>query len=413
MPIGLKTQIKEGLSRRFFLANRVMKTRTHDYKKYALDIFDVGKKGSEFVEYRDNEVVFTEEDIKPIAFYLPQFYTFPENDEWWGKGFTEWTNVTKAVPQFVGHYQPRLPQDMPFYDLSNIDTVKNQVSLAKNYGIFGFCFHYYWFNGKRMLEKPLDAFLEAKDIDFRFCLNWANENWTRRWDGAEQEILIAQKHSDEDDLACIADICRYIRDKRYIRVEGKPLIIIYRADILPDVSKTIKIWRTYCRDNDIGEICIAAIRTFHLENPYVYDFDEVVEFPPHFVSRDTSNISTSVKAINPEFNNNIFDMDYYISSRAYFNKPLPKIFKGIFPDWDNTPRRGSNATIYPMTSTLYKQWLLDIMEYTKKNRLPDDRFVFINAWNEWAEGAYLEPDRRNGYSALQDTLEAVLETRSL
>ncbi|MCL2436410.1 MAG: glycoside hydrolase family 99-like domain-containing protein [Clostridiales bacterium] len=382
------------------------------YTQYVDDILQTGKRCDEFVEYKENHIAFTDKDVKPIAFYLPQFYTFPENDEWWGKGFTEWTNVTKSMPRFLGHYQPHLPYDSTFYDLNNVEILKGQVSLAKNYGIYGFCFHYYWFSGKRLLEKPLNNFLKTKEgLDFPFCISWANENWSRRWDGSDQEILMAQKHSDEDDLACIADICQYVRDERYIRIKGKPLIIIYNASLLPDANKTIKIWRDYCKENGIGDICLAGAQTNPTKDPLVYDFDEAVEFPPHYYWLAASNITQKMTPITDKHGLSIYDMEEYIEQKRHYSIQPEKIYKSIFPNWDNTPRKGTNGIVFQMNPQLYKKWLLDIINYTKENRESGDRFIFINAWNEWAEGAHLEPDRKYGYANLQATADAICELR--
>ena len=375
-----------------------------DFKQYTNDIFRVGKKCEDFVDYKKHNISFSDEDVKPIAFYLPQFYTFPENDTWWGRGFTEWTNVTKAMPQFIGHYQPHLPYDSTFYDQSNIDVIRHQTQLAKNYGIYGFCFHYYWFCGKRLLEKPLDLLLNS-DIDFPFCINWANENWTRRWDGQDQDVLIAQHHSSDDDLACIKEICKYIKDERYIRIDGKPLIIIYYPGILPDANKTIAIWRKHCKEIGIGEICLAATNVFG-NNPLTFDFDKAIAFPPNDIRAHPMN---NITPMNPEFAGTVYDMDEYISSKRYLHDYNP--YYCAIPGWDNTARRGPNFSAFQMNPSLYKKWLLDMMCHTKETRKPEDRFVFINAWNEWAEGAHLEPDRKYGYASLQSTAEAVLESQ--
>jgi glycosyltransferase involved in cell wall biosynthesis len=318
------------------------------------------------------------------------------------------------VPQFPGHYQPHLPYDGTFYDLTNIDVMRSQVALAKNYGIFAFCFHYYWFGGKRLLDKPLDNFLSTKEgLDFPFCINYANENWCRRWDGSDDHILIKQEHSDEDDLACITDICRYVRDERYVKINGKPLIIIYNATVYPDVNKTIGIWRDYCRNAGIGEIHLISAQTYPNDNPLIYDFDDVVEFPPHFSNVHAKRLPLDdIQETSGKHEMQIYDTEDYIINKRYLLDSPERMYRTVFPGWDNTARRGASGVVYPMTPELYKRWLLDVMNYTKQNREPGDRLVFINSWNEWAEGAHLEPDRKFGYAYLQATADATVMTRN-
>ena len=181
--------------------------------------------------------------IKPIAIYLPQFHPILENDEWWGKGFTEWTNVTKAQPRFEGHYQPHLPSDLGFYDLRLEEARLAQEELAKNFGIYGFCYYHYWFNGKRVLHEPLDRKMQNPKEDLPFMMCWANENWTRTWDGADHQVLLKQEYGFEDDLAHIKHLIAFFTDNRYIKVNGKPIFIVYRPKLFPDIKKTIAIWR--------------------------------------------------------------------------------------------------------------------------------------------------------------------------
>lgn len=348
-----------------------------------------------------------------IAFYLPQFHPIAENDQWWGAGFTEWANVAKAQPNFEGHYQPRLPADLGYYDLRVAEVMEQQADLARRYGIQGFCYHYYWFGGRRLLEMPLERMLETGRPDFPFCLCWANENWTRRWDGQEHEVLMAQSHSDEDDEAVIRDLMRYFRRPNYIRVNGKPLFLVYRPSLFPDIRRTARRWRALCREEGIGEICLALVESFELaqdnDASKMQGFDAAVEFPPH---QAPSPIDPPGRLLNPEFAGWV--NDYRAIAKMYLAKPHPNYlrFRGLMPDWDNSARRQNHAHIFHHSSPeAYKAWLAGLIEQTCERCVGDERLIFINAWNEWAEGAYLEPDRRYGYAYLQATREALEQAR--
>lgn len=344
-------------------------------------------------------------DVRLISFYLTQFHPIPENDEWWGNGFTEWTNAAKAPPKFEGHYQPHLPTDMGFYDLRVRDVMHKQAAMAKDYGVDGFCYYYYWFSGHRLLEQPLDAMLADADMDMPFCLCWANENWTRAWDAGNTEILIAQEYKDDDDLNFIKSLEPFFRDPRYIRVNEKPLLLVYRPQHLPDARKSVKIWRQYCRDVGLGEIHVAAALTHHNWDYRQFDFDAGVEFPPH--NMKVGDFSSSLpfaedwQGFAPKMSD-IGDM--------YLQRPRKAddvVYRGVFPSWDNTARRGDNGTIILNgTPENYEYWLSETIKKTCEEHDAGERIVFINAWNEWAEGCHLEPCMKYGHAFLEATLHA-------
>lgn len=340
--------------------------------------------------------------MKFIAFYLPQFHPIPENDNWWGRGFTEWTNVTKTQPLFPGHYQPHLPADLGFYDLRVPETRREQIKLAKSSGIDGFCYHYYWFSGKRVLERPLNDMLADPESDMPFCVCWANENWTRRWDAAEHEILLAQRYLPDDDVRFIEELSALFDDPRYIRIKGAPFFIVYRPQHLPDAAKSLNTWRNYCEQKGIGKIHICAALTHGNWDVKQYGFDSGVEFPPHNVR--TPQLENQI-ALYGSFQGRCFD--YKDIAQFYLDREHQdqKVFRAVFPSWDNTARRGANSwVVLNGTPSNYEFWLSQAAQKTRQTLAEEHQLLFINAWNEWAEGCHLEPDRQFGHKFLEATL---------
>jgi lipopolysaccharide biosynthesis protein len=353
--------------------------------------------------------------LRPIAIYLPQFHPVKENDEWWGKGFTEWTNVAKAKPRFPGHYQPQLPADLGFYDLRLAETRQAQVDLAKQYGIYGFCYYHYWFTGRQILERPFAEVLNSGQPDFPFCLCWANENWTRRWDGLDKEVLLEQVYSEEDDRAHLRHLAKAFADPRYIRVDGKPVFVVYRTQLMPDPKRTAEVWRDEALKLGIGELYLLRMTSGGPQpDPQSIGFDAAVDFQPDWANMPAQQYgSVLTRGLNklgirqsPFIHDAI--MDYGEMTRKMMSRePKPyKLFPGITPSWDNSARRKSNATILAnATPTLYEEWLRHIVQ-TFKPYSKEENFIFINAWNEWAEGNHLEPCRKWGHQYLEATLRA-------
>jgi hypothetical protein len=347
---------------------------------------------------------------KLIAFYLPQFHPIRENDEHWGKGFTEWTSVTRAKPNFGGHYQPQLPADLGFYDLRLPEILHQQADLARSYGIFGFCFYYYWFSGRRVLDRPLTQMLQSGQPDFPFCICWANENWTRNWDGSKDELLIAQDYSGDTCERFIREVIPILKDARYIRVKGAPMLLVYRINDIPDPLRTAQRWRSICAEEGIREIHLCAVQSFGIDDPHAYGFDAAVEFPPH----------TKRALLDPAFFPEVYTQfegyleDYPTIVQNQLAKPMPNYawYRGVMPAWDNTPRRGTRAHILVDSSPeQYERWLATLVAQARDRVAIQEPFIFINAWNEWAEGAYLEPDQHYGHARLSATLRALTSRR--
>ncbi len=345
------------------------------------------------------------------AFYLPQFHPVPENDLWWGKGFTEWTSVTRAKPNFAGHKHPFLPTDLGFYDLRVTDTLADQARMANQAGIDAFCVYHYWFDGQKLLEQPLERLLQSPEIDFPFYLCWANESWRRNWDGLSGEILMPQSYAPGFASALAKDVARYMHDPRYQRPDGtRPRFVIYRPEDMPDPAAAIEEMRETWRNEGIGEVELGAVM-FHVdgESPIPDGlFDFWVEMPPHNLVKGDAylyggpNGNQMPANVNSDFSGIIYDYTSAAKRSVSGNyvKSLPaNTIAGIMPSWDNTARRGNKSHIaYGANPGTFRHWLSQIMD--KRIDQSYRRELWINAWNEWAEKAILEPCEQYGASNL-------------
>lgn len=368
--------------------------------------------------------------MRIIAYYLPQFHQIKENDEWWGEGFTEWVNVKKAKPLFRGHYQPRVPINNNYYDLLSDDIKIWQVNLANEYGIYGFCFYHYWFNGHMLLEKPVEQFLKNKDLDINFCLSWANEPWTKAWVSKKDNVLIDQSYGEKKEWEQhFYYLLPFFLDDRYIKTNGKPLFVIYRPEQIECLNKMLDYWQKLAKQNGLPGIDFAYQ---HLSFDLTKDKDDSrftynIEYEPGYASFDmrtkTDNYMYRVlkdidewflKHLNHQPSNffirKVRTANYEDVWKACVNhKPQnEKSIAGAFVDWDNTPRRGSKGIVYKgATPTVFKKYFKQKIKKVKELYSTD--MIFIFAWNEWAEGGYLEPDEKFGYSYLEAIKECLIE----
>jgi len=345
---------------------------------------------------------------KVLVNYLTQFHAFAENDKWWGAGFTEWTNIGRGLPRFRDHYQPRIPRDLGFYSLDHVDVMRRQAALAQAAGVYGFVFYYYWFNGKRLLERPLEQFLRTPDIEMPFCLMWANENWTRRWDGMEGEVLISQDYLGEDEEALLSDYVRHFRDPRYIRLQGRPLLMIYRPGLIPDTGRAIARWRRLFAERFAEHPIIVMSQSFDDYDPRPHGLDGAIEFPPHKVTKDIPSINRDVQCLDDTFSGQVYRFDDVVKYSLDETVPDFPLIKTAVPSWDNDARRqGTGLVIHGSTPAKYEAWLSALIERAGCHPFFGEPIVCINAWNEWCEGAYLEPDLHFGSAYLNATGRAV------
>jgi len=364
--------------------------------------------------------------VRLIAFYLPQFHPIPENDEWWGKGFTEWTNVAKATPLFRGHYQPHIPADLGFYDLRVPETRIAQAELAREHGIEGFLYWHYWFAGKRLLERPFNEVLKSGEPKFPFCLGWANDTWTGIWHGCPDKILIEQTYpGKKDEEAHFYTLLNAFGDERYITVDGHPVFLIYKPHMLPEPKRFIDHWKELAVKEGLKSIYFFG----HAQTmQWKYEesgFDAMVPHNPgltlhhafdYFNSKRNFPDNVCLKLTKrkvKDFYKHVFSRPDVFLYKDYIKYALPELrkdfdeFHCVLPNWDNSPRCGANAFIFhDSTPELFKKHLREAIEQVA-HREPEKRIVFIKSWNEWAEGNYLEPDQKFGKAYLHACKEEV------
>lgn len=346
--------------------------------------------------------------VRAIAFYLPQFHRIPENDRWWGEGFTEWTNVRRAKPLFPGHEQPRVPGPLGYYDLTDPRVAEAQSALARSHGVHGFCYYFYWFNGKRLLERPLEEMVARGTPDFPFCVCWANENWTRRWDGLDRDVLMEQRYDLDDSERLFDEFVRLFRDPRYIRVGGRPLLLVYKTTLIPHLRETVDRWRRRSALAGAGDPYLVSCETGGHEDALAAGFDALVEFPPH--RHRAIWLNGVVAGLDPAFEGVLTSYRSQVIQSLQRNVgDGERLIRCVFPSWDNTARQPTRGTVFLGSSPeLFGYWAEAMVRDTRRRLAGDERLMFVNAWNEWAEGCCLEPDARYGAQYLE-ALRAGLE----
>lgn len=379
------------------------------YAEYVLESYDARAEG--YVGYRRHDEA--KSDVLLVAYYLTQFHPNAQNDSWWGRGTTEWNNVCKAVPQFTGHYQPRKPGELGYYDLRLKCNMQRQIELAKNYGVGAFCFYYYWFDGgQRLLEGPLDMFLDDSNLDMPFFYCWANENWTKRFSGTSNDVLMEITQSSENYTAFMRDVVHDFSDERYLRIDGKPVLSVYRPSLIRDPEHVISEWRRICKDECGSEPYLIAVQERDTNIDWsAVGFDAESEFQPKQVQHNCRNITKQVRPLREDFGGIVYDYADLVENKRYATWSRDKkVYPAVMPMWDNTARRNHRGTIFHgSTPELYRRWLADTIDEVRRRRDLDKKVVFLNAWNEWGEGAYLEPDSLWGYAYLDATLRAIMQ----
>lgn len=370
--------------------------------------------------------------MKLIAFYLPQYYAFPENDKWWGEGFTEWTNVRKSKPLYPGHYQPTVPLNQNYYTLNDPDVLKWQTALAKKYGVYGFCFYHYWFGENRMLmEKPVEMFLAHSEIEMPFCLSWANHNWTRTWTGGDHEILMDVRYGGEKEWESHFEyLFPYFSDPRYICIDEKPVLVIYKPDLVPELEKMKDflqekakkkglngitfISQEFVSDNEVNELM-----DYHIQYEPAYSIKSVKRWHSMKIDKGTYPVEYAADVYKHDLGckikklsgNRLCRINTYSYDKIWkyiIERPIPdkKAIAGCFVNCDVTPRRQDRAVIYKgATPEKFGKYLKQLVK--KINESDNIKYLFVSAWNEWGEGMYLEPDELHRYAYLEAVKDAL------
>ncbi len=351
--------------------------------------------------------------IRSIALYLPQFHPIPENDEWWGKGFTEWTNVTKAKPIYKSHLQPRLPGDLGFYDLRVPEVREAQSDLAKSYGIYGFCYWHYWFAGRRIIERPFLEMVESKKPDFPFCISWANQTWSGTWHGlSNKKTLIEQTYPGIEDFEKhFYSLLEAFHDNRYIEVNGRKLVFVFRPMEMPSPELFTSVWQNLAIKEGLNGIHFVGMHMPPEWDNNLYGYSAISELGPQLHKlRDPTLVDKALhKMLNIDFNEirgEKFKLPVIIQYKNYVNRypdhsMTPKEYPLIYPGWDNTPRSGKDGWLFEKSSpALFRKLCVKAFEQTE-NKPDQEKIVILKSWNEWAEGNFLEPDSLYGHQFLQ------------
>lgn len=371
--------------------------------------------------------------MKTIAFYLPQYHSFPENDEWWGEGFTEWTNLKKAEPLYDGHYQPRVPLDNNYYNLLENKNMEWQCEIAKKYGVYGFCFYHYWFDGHMLMEKPMEKFLNNPNCDMNFCICWANENWTKAWVNKEDTVLIGQTYGDEKQwIKHFEYFLPFFKDSRYILEDNKPFLVIYRPELIPCLDQMLECWNKLAEENGFDGIkyLYQHVSYDNVKKKDERKFDYAIEYQPAYALRDMDSKFIQILKNFKRRVNTVFEKNFNLSldlqklktenmgpNKVSYDKAWETILKrmppndtyipGAFVDWDNTPRRGNTGRVFVGASPQKFEKYFKLLVKKAKEEYKKD-MIFIFAWNEWTEGGYLEPDEKFKFGYLE-AIKKVLE----